>query len=68
MAARTAFIVASVPELAKRTRSMDGVRSTIRRASSVASRVGAAKPLPRRNRSQTASTTGSGAWPSTAAV
>ena len=56
-ATRRANIVASVPELANRIRSIDGTRPTISSASSISSSVGAAKADPRRSWASTAATT-----------
>ena len=52
-----ANIVASVPELVKRSRSIDGTRSRISSASSTSVSVGAAKADPRRTCVSTAATT-----------
>ena len=46
-ATRTALIVASVPELTNRTRSIDGIRSRTRSPSAVSSWLGAPKLVPR---------------------
>ena len=56
-AARMANIVASVPELVKRSRSTDGTRRRISSASSTSVSVGAANADPRRTCASTAATT-----------
>ncbi len=56
-------MVASVPELTKRTSSMDGMISHTRLASSVSTVVGAPKDSPSRAASRTASITAGCAWP-----
>ena len=62
-AARIANIVASVPELVKRTRSIEGTRRISSSASSTSVSVGAAKADPRRTWASTAATTAGWAWP-----
>ena len=47
-ATRTALIAASVPELTKRTRSIDGISARTRSPSSTSSGLGAPKLVPRR--------------------
>ena len=59
-AARMANIVASVPELVKRSRSTDGSRRRISSASSISVSVGAANAEPRRTCASTAATTAPG--------
>jgi hypothetical protein len=56
-ARRTALIAASVPELTRRTFSIDGTASTISSASSTSRSVGAPKVVPSSAASRTASTT-----------
>ena len=56
-APRMANIVASVPELEKRSCSIDGSRPRISSASSTSSSVGAAKAEPRRTCASTAAVT-----------
>ena len=62
-AARMANIVASVPELVKRRRSIEGTRRRISSASSTSVSVGAANAEPRRTCASTAATTAGWAWP-----
>jgi hypothetical protein len=63
-----ACIVASVPELVKRTRSTAGARSQMYSAHSTSARVGAPGALPTRTVSVAAATTSSGACPWTSEV
>ena len=60
-AARTAFMVASVPEFAKRTTSMLGIRLVRSSASLTSCSLGPGKDMPRVACSVTASTTDGGA-------
>ena len=62
-AARMANMVASVPELVNRSRSIEGTRRRISSASSTSVSVGAAKADPRRTCASTAATTAGWAWP-----
>ena len=62
-ATRAALIAASVPELTKRTRSIDGISIATRRASRVSSSVGAPKLVPRAAAAPSAFTRPFGAWP-----
>ncbi|SKX54933.1 Uncharacterised protein [Mycobacteroides abscessus subsp. abscessus] len=62
-ARRIADIVASVPELTKRTRSTGSTRSMISSASSISPSVGAPKESPWAAVFCTASTTAGCAWP-----
>jgi len=62
-ATRTALIVASVPELTKRTRSIDGISIDTRCARRVSSSVGAPKLVPRDAVAASALSSPFGAWP-----
>jgi hypothetical protein len=62
-ATRTALIAASVPELTKRTRSIDGISIVTRRARRVSSSVGAPKLVPRDAASASAFSSPFGACP-----
>ena len=62
-AARTAFMVASVPEFTKRTASMLGMRLVRLSASLTSCSLGPGKDMPRVACSVTASTTEAWAWP-----
>ena len=62
-AKRSAVIVASVPELTRRTFSMAGTRATKRSAISTSAAVGAPKPNPVVACSRTACTKGVKPWP-----
>ena len=62
-ATRTALIAASVPELTKRTRSIDGMSFATRSASRVSSSVGAPKLVPRAAASASAFSKPFGACP-----
>ena len=62
-AARMANMVASVPELVNRRRSIEGTRRRISSASSTSVSVGAANADPRRTCASTAATTAGWAWP-----
>ena len=62
-ATRTALIVASVPELTKRTRSTDGTRRQTSRPSSTSCAVGAPKLVPRPAAPRRARVSSGGACP-----
>ena len=62
-ASRTADIAASVPELTKRTSSIDGIASLTAEASSISSTVGAPKLVPRAAVSLRIVSTPGSAWP-----
>ena len=62
-ASRTALMVASVPELTRRTRCTGATRATISAARSVSPGVGAPKDSPWAAVRTTASTTAGCAWP-----
>jgi hypothetical protein len=63
LATRTALIVASVPELTNRIRSIDGINDRTSSPSSTSSSVGAPKLVPPRAAAATAFTSPPGAWP-----
>jgi hypothetical protein len=62
-ATRTALIAASVPELTKRMRSIEGISWRTRSPSSCSSGLGAPKLVPFRAAAATALTWPAGAWP-----
>jgi hypothetical protein len=62
-ATRTALIAASVPELTKRTRSIDGISARTRSPSATSSGLGAPKLVPPRAAAVNAFTRPEGAWP-----
>lgn len=62
-ASRTALMVASVPELTRRTRSTGATRPIISAASSLSAGVGAPNDRPEAAAFATASTTAGWAWP-----
>ena len=62
-ATRAALIAASVPELTKRTISIDGISARTRSASVCSSAVGAPKLVPRLTAAAIARTWPAGAWP-----
>ena len=62
-ASRTAAIVASVPELTRRTISMDGTRRAIASAMSTSSAVGAPNASPDASCRSIAAITAGGRWP-----
>jgi hypothetical protein len=62
-ATRIALIVASVPELTNRIRSIDGINMATRWASRVSSSVGAPKLVPRAATVASAFNSPRGAWP-----
>ena len=68
LAACTQFIVASVPELANRTRSIDSIRSQMVLASVTCDSWGALNETPPVSRRSSASTTAGWAWPSGSAL